>query len=116
MYEKSAKNLKKNIEILENTFEMNNLQILNFSVQACGKDDADCSIYIELATIKGTKIPDSVDVKVNLYDKEGELIMVEYTTICEDSFRGYDTITIGCYRNQDILQKAVRGRLYVVKS
>lgn len=116
MYEKLAKNLKKNIEVLENTFEMNNLQILNFSVQACGEDDADCNIYIELATIKGTKIPDSIEVKINLYDKEDELFMVESREIYEDDFRGYDTITLNCYRDNNTLKKVKKGRLYVVKS
>ena len=116
MYEKLAKNLKKNIEILENTFEVNNLQVLNVSVQACGEDDADCEIYVELVTIKGSKIPESLNVKINLYDKEDDSLMVPTVSIYENEFRGYDTIQFNCYRDNSTLKKVKKGRLYVVKS
>lgn len=111
-----ARELKKNIEIIDRSFEANNLQIMQMSVQPCGEDDADCNIYLELSTISGNTIPNDIVIKINLYDEDEELFMVEECPIDKDDFNGYDTFRILCYRDSTTLKYVNRGRLYVIQS
>ena len=113
MYEDLAKKLKKNIEVMENTFSSNNLQIMNLNVRPCGNDDADCDILVELSTIDGGNINNSVNIKINLYDESNDLYAVEEFYIDECEFTGYDTIKISCYNDEETLKKVVKGRIYV---
>lgn len=115
MYEDLAKQLKKNIEIMENTFTVNNLQILNLNVRPAGVEDADFDILIELATINGNSIPSSVDIKINLYNEDGDLYSLEETWIDEDTFSGYDTVKIMCGNCDMTLKKVVKGRIYATR-
>ena len=115
MYEDLAKELKKNIEILHNMFEVNNLQILNLSVRPEGEDDADCNILLEIASIEGNSIPCDLLIKINLYDEDDEIYMTNSEFVLKDKFSGYDTFSIYCFDNSNTLLKAVKGRLFITK-
>lgn len=115
MYENVAKELKKNIEVMTNTFEANNLQVLHLTVKPYSEDDADCNILLELSTISGSALESDVSVKINLYDEDDELYLTNSETIYKSSFSGYDTVTINCYDDSKTLDKAVKGRLYLTR-
>lgn len=117
MYENLAKELKKNIEVMTNTFEANNLQLLHLTVKPYSEEDADCSILVEVATISGTDIPrNGLNIKINLYDDNDELYLTEAYYINDESFSGYDTYEINCYDDSKTLKKAVKGRLYITRN
>ena len=110
-----AQEFKKHLEIMENTFTANNLQVVNVGCQPYDDEDADFRLYVELVSISGSSIPCTLGVKVNLYDEENSLYLTECTHLWQNKFSGYDTITISCEDNSRALQTAVKGRLYVVR-
>ena len=109
MYEDLAKSLKKNIEIMTYTFENNNLQILNTGIKRCGGDDADFVFLFEIATIKGNSIEKDVNVSLNLYNTDDEIIYHESMEIYCENFQGYDTGSISCYLDSKALLLASKG-------
>lgn len=115
-YRNLAKKLQKNIQIVTSTFESNNLQVLNMACKPYGDDDADLYVYVELASINGSAVPSTLQVKINLYTADDELYMTEYSYVLEHKFTGYDTITICCSDDSHVLEIATKGRLYVTRS
>ena len=117
MYSDLAKELKKNIEVMTGMFEANNLQVLKFSVRPrINEDDGNvtCKVLIELTAIEETGIPNSVDIKINLYDEDDELYLTSSAYVSNHSFNGYDTVSILCL-DENVLMNAVKGRLYATK-
>ena len=114
-YKAAASRLRKNIQIMTNTFEKNNLHVLNVGCKPYDDDDADLQVYVELESMDGESIPSNLYVKINLYDDEGNLYMIEDSLITASKFDGYDTIEINCYDSSHVLEIAKSGRLYVVK-
>lgn len=114
-YESLAKELKKNIQVMETTFAANNLQVLNVGCKPCGDNDADLDVYVEIASISGSSLENDVDIKINLYDEDGELYMTDDTYVDSDTFAGYDTLTIQCYDSRHTLEQASKGRLYATR-
>ena len=112
-YANAAKELKKNIQIMSSTFERNNLQVLNVACKPYGNNDADLRLFVEIASIEGDTIPADLNLKVNLYDADGDLYLLESSYLDSDSFQGYDTIEISCYDSGHTLDIARTGRLYV---
>lgn len=110
-----VRELLKNIQIMTSTFETNNLQVLNVGCKPYGEKDADLIVFVELASLKGSKIPTDVIVKINLYDSDGGLFLNCQERLYKVDFSGYDTITINCYDNGQTLIKAEKGRLFAVK-
>ena len=78
-------------------------------------DDADLTVYVELASMEGSSIPCDLALKINLYTENDELYMAKHVYIEEDIFDGYDTVTIECYDSKHTLERAKKGRLYVVR-
>lgn len=115
LYQDLAMELQKNIQIMTNTFEGFNLQVLNIACDAMqDNDDADFWVLVELASIKGSKISRDVTVKINFYDSDGTLFLYDIAFLWKHTFRGYDTIRLsGSYHKQALL-KAAKGRLYAV--
>ena len=114
-YADVAKNLKKNIQIITSTFEQYNLQILSVACKPCSEHDPDLQVFIELASIKGASIPDNLEVKINLYDAEGDLYLSSSCIVLADKFNGYDTIELVCADDSRALDIAEKGRLYVTR-
>lgn len=113
-YNALANKLKKNIDVLENTFESNNLQILNFSIRA-DKEGQNGSVhfYLEISTIEGTRIARSLNIKLNLYDENDDIFFVQTQKLDSDCFNGYDTIEFYTFGYDRALDYATKGRLYV---
>jgi hypothetical protein len=112
-YSEIAKQLKRNIQIMDNTFSANNLKVLDIACKPCADDDADFDLYVEISSITGNTIPNDVCIKINLYDKDDELYLSDDTTIFKEYFTEYDTVKISFYDSFHTLDVAKRGRLYV---
>lgn len=110
-----AKTLKENIIVIQNTFD-NNIKVLKIGVKPYSEDDSDMQLLLEIESIDGGNLANSIDIKINLYDKDDELYQVNSSYLDEDVFCGYDTVVINCYDDGQTLQKAVKGKLYVTKS
>lgn len=115
-YRNAARELSKNIQIIDNSFEANNLQVLGASCIARSDDEGDLYVFVELATISGSTINNSVWIKINLYDNDNHLYMTCRELIWDDKFSGYDTIEIDCYDNGHVLDTASKMRLFCVKA
>ena len=115
-YANQAARLRSNIQIITNTFDSNNLKVLNIGCKPYSDDDADLYVYVEITTKNGSSIPCDLELKINLYDANGVLYMTNSEYIPEDEFGGYDTIEIQCFDSGHTLQKAVSGRLFVTKA
>ena len=114
-YRAAASKLRKNFIIMTNTFEKNNLRVLNVGCKPYDDDDADLNIYIELEALQGEKIPYDLELKINLYDAEGNIYMMEQRFVDKEEFDGYDTVEITVCDDSHVLEIAESGRLYVAR-
>lgn len=121
MYEDLKNELKKNFEVLENTFEKIGLQLVNFGLQnppsgqrVLNVEDADFDVLVEVTLKNSEDLKKNVVIRVNLYNQDDELIFTNDGRINKDTFIGYDTIRITCWSANDMLKKAVKGRMFAV--
>ncbi len=108
--------LKKNTEILKNTFEIFNLKVLNIAYSYIAHSET-ITAYIELAAINGNKLMFTQDsfgteIKINFYEK-GNLLCCEKSYLIGKNFNGYDTIELNCTYN-NLITRATSARLYAV--
>ena len=75
-------------------------------------DDDDCSLIIELSTINGDSIDDDVNIKVNLYDGDGEIYDTKEWYIDSEEFAGFDSIQLCFYNNSRTLKEAKSARIF----
>lgn len=107
-----CKELKNHTEILDSTFEKRNLRVINFSYSQYSESDFDCRACVEIAAIEGDSIDNSVHVKINFYDVDGDLISAFSEAVYRSDFSGYDTVTIICDDNGKLLLAAKKARIY----
>lgn len=105
MYTNAAKQLKQNTKVVMNSFQTSGLSVTSFNIKP--DSDGACTFYIEL---QGQSLTRDVEIKVNLYDKEGDIYTMEKTTLYDD-FNGYDTISI-FFSDEDILNCVSAARIY----
>ena len=108
-----AKNLNKNVDVVESTFSQNNLQVISYGF--CGiSENGNMTLLIEIASINGSSINSRIDVKANFYNEDGVIIYSESKTVYEEDFAGYDTLNM--YLNEDGLAfNAIKCRLFAVR-
>lgn len=111
-----TRELKKNTDVMDQTFRNLNLQVLQFTYQAYSDENADCRLFIEIATLDGNEIPQSATIRANLYDENGELFDSDYTPIIKNDFSGYDTFKISFTNNERTLYEAKTARIYMSKN
>lgn len=110
-----AKNLNKNVDVVESTFSQNNLQVISYGFCGISENNGWMELLIEIATIDGTLINDSVSVKANFYDEDNIIIYSYDTEVDADDFEGYDTLHL--YLNENNLAfNAVKCRLFVTRA
>lgn len=107
-----AKELKKNIRIVKETFDDYDIEVLNIGCRAFSDKDADVVVLVEISRKSKEEMDTNLNLKVNLYDKDKELYLtgekfVPYT------FTGYDTISIECKDHKNALKTAFTGKVYV---
>ena len=114
-FDELSKLLKMNTSVVEKLFDKLNLRIDNFSFRALNDENADCDLLIELSSIKGDTISSSVDIKVNLYDIDGELIYTDKVTILSREFGGFDTVKIQLRDNGRLLLIADSAKIFATR-
>ena len=114
-YNDLAKELKKNTDVVESTFEKNNLKLLRFRYRPYGEDDADCVLLIEFSADEGLEIPNSLFIKVNLYDDNDDIYLTDNTYINAETFSGYDTKALYLTDDSNALLRAKAGRIFVTR-
>lgn len=107
-----AKELKKNIRIVKETFDDYDIEVLDVGCRAFSDKDADVVVLVEISRKSKEEMDTNLNLKVNLYDKDKELYLtgekfVPYT------FTGYDTISIECKDHKNALKTAFTGKVYV---
>ena len=107
-----AKELKKNIRIVKETFDDYDIEVLNIGCRAFSDKDADVVVLVEISRKSKEEMDTNLNLKVNLYDKDKELYLtgekfVPYT------FTGFDTISIECKDHKNALKTAFTGKVYV---
>ena len=63
--------LNKRLQILEDTFEENNLKVMATACKPFSDYNGDLYVYVELSTISGRRIKNDIHLKINLYDVDG---------------------------------------------
>ena len=62
----ASKNLNKRLQILEATFEENNLKVMATACKPFSDYNGDLYVYVELSTISGRRIKNDIHLKINL--------------------------------------------------
>lgn len=110
-----VKNLNKNVDVVESTFTQNNLQVISYGFCGIHGDNGWMQLLIEVASIDGASINNSVSVKANFYDEDNIIIYSYDTELDEDDFAGYDTLHL--YLNEDNLAfNTVKCRLFATRA
>ncbi len=112
MIENSLRELRKNTEVLDITFERAGLQVIKQSWQVI--EDGGLSCYVEI-TGDPDKIQDNyVTIKANVYDENGEILKMDYALIEIRTFTGYETKAIEIY-DEGILFRSCKARIFAVR-
>ena len=106
--------LNSTVDVVESTFTKNNLAYVG-----CGFSDIDDDgwmvFHIEISSVNGSKLPNDVDVVINLYDEDNTIIFSSDCWIDEDRFGGYDTLSIDI-ASDDAAFNARKSRVFVRKA
>ncbi len=110
-----AKNLNKNVDVVESTFSQNNLQVISYGFCGISENSGWMELLVEIATLNGTSIINSISVKANFYDEDNIIIYSYDTKVDSEDFEGYDTLHL--YLNEDNLAfNAVKCRLFATRA
>ena len=107
--------LKKNIEIMEGTFDKFGLEVLNVGVTFVDAYRGNkIDVYCEVMSKEAVDIYDDIYIKVNFYKLNNELLIMGSEGIDLDDFSGYNTVKIETI-GKDLFTDAVKARLYISK-
>lgn len=81
------------VEILENTLNDLNLQIINYGISHIS-DDGGYNVILEIVSVSNASISQNVVIKVNVYEENNSIIATEHQTIFKEDFSGYDTLEV----------------------
>ncbi len=119
MYEDLAKELKRNTQIIQSTFNAFNLQVLQVGYHPYGveddseESDADCDCLVEVSALNDGPMTHDAYLKVNLYDENGDLISHDYSLIQAEGFSGYDTYKVMLINDSKTLRIAKSAKVYM---
>ena len=145
MNEDLERDLKRHTKVIKASFSKRKLEVLQYSyksVQENGNKDADCNVFIEIASIgkKDVKleeqmelscfedsaesgnadkedaterwIDEDVEVVVNIYDELGEIILSESEYLLAFKYEGYDTVKILLSLDGQTLKLAKSAKIF----
>lgn len=113
MSENCLRELRKNTEVLESTFERAGLQYISHSWQLCNvKGGLDC--YVEVTGDPDNIKDNYLTIKANLYDADGSIIKMEFALINVEEFSGYETKNIMFY-DEGLLFRVSKARIFAVR-
>ena len=108
--------LKKNIDIMQMTFEKFGLDVLNVGLtyqKMLGGNGI--KFFVEILSNESFDPNQTFYIKINVYDKDGILISMGSKYFNGKSFSGFDTFDIAVF-HESIWQNAVKARVYLTKS
>lgn len=101
------------VEILENTLNDLNLQIINYGISNIDEDGW-YDVILELVSVTNVSIAQNVEIKLNIYEENNSIIATEYKTIYKNDFSGYDTIKF-CLQINNLAYNTSKIRVFAVK-
>lgn len=107
-----AKQLRKNIDVLDSTFEKYDLKVLSVGISGV-EDDGWFQVVVEILKKNSGKLDASLDIKANCYDEDG-IIFSKSTTIFAQDFSGYDTFIVYC-QEDNLIYKTNKIRVFLTK-
>ena len=111
----NANELKKNIDIIQATFEKFGLEVLNVGLEYQGMLGGNgIKFYVEILGNEELDPDTWYEVKINVYDKDGGLISMDSEMFLGDSFSGFDTMAVAVF-GENIWQDAAKARIYFTK-
>lgn len=114
-YIKNEKKLKKSIEILESTFSNSGLKVENVGVQFAEMiGGTGIKFFCEVLAIADIPLDEQFSIKINVYDKSGDLISMGSETFNSSKFTGYDTFAIAVFHDT-IHTTAAKAKIYLTK-
>lgn len=105
--------LKSSIERLELFEEKLGIKLDNLSVRI-DEDFNYINVLGEIFSLTGESLNQDIQLNVNLYNPDGDVIATNGSYFSTDSFMGYDTFDIGFYED-NIALEANKIRIYVKK-
>lgn len=113
-YLKAAEELANSIEVMEDMFERNNLQVIQIGCIPYSEYSSSLYVFVEIESIEGEKIPQPVVLKMNIYDEKGYLVSQgESECLKTYYFSGYDTVKI-IFEDDFSLKLGKRAKLFAV--
>lgn len=107
--------LRKNIEIMDNTFAKFNLKVLNVGVEyATMVGGKGIRFYCEIMADDDLNPDIDLIIKINVYSQEGNLISMGEEPLSGEYFIGYDTLQIAVFHDS-IHDEAAKARIFLTK-
>ena len=114
-YIKNEKRLKKNVQILESTFSKVGFEVKNVGVQYAQMiGGAGIKFFCEVLAIADIPLDEQFNIKINVYDKNGDLISMGSESFNSNNFTGYDTFAIAVFHDT-IHANAAKAKIYLTK-
>ena len=115
-YASNANELKKNIDIIQKTFEKYGLEVLSVGLEYQGMLGGNgIKFYVEVLGNETLDPDQTFDLKINVYDKSGSIISMGSYYIDGEDFSGFDTYEIAVF-HETIWQDATKARIYLTKA
>ncbi len=109
-----AKNLNKNVEVVTQSFDNYGIEVVSYGFCKINEETGQLNLLVEIEDESGFGLEHDLQLKVNLYDEDGDIIYSDIEYIYADDFDGYDTIDF--YLNEDGLAfNIARSKIYVTK-
>ena len=110
-YEAKVKTLREKTTLLPDTFES-----FGITIESIGFSGIDDDMFDIILEVSGKlKRLENIDIKANLYDKEGNIIATESVWLNSEKDRGYDSFTM-LIDEPDIVERTEKIRLFATLS
>lgn len=106
-----VKELRKNIDILDGTFEKYGLEVLSVGISGVD-EDGNFMVIVEVLKKDQEKLKDIEVIKANCYDEEG-IICTGLANVFADNFSGYDTFEIHFFDEDNLIYRANKIRVFM---
>lgn len=107
------KNLNKNIEIIDNTFELFNLSVIGCNVIKVDNDGW-FTLGLEISKINSQESIQNGHIKAICYDSDSNIIDTDKNYINSEDFMGYDVIKFD-FQQDNTAYNTAKIRLFVTK-
>lgn len=107
--------LKKNIDILEGTFSKFGLEVINVGVEYANMlGGKGIKFFCEIMSNETLPEKTHFNIKINVYNANGDLISMGSKMMSTDQYMGYDTFEIAVF-HKSIHDEAAKVRIYLTK-